>query len=58
MLLDGFPSVSFVVDMDDVEMRSFCLLATMKLILNCSLLYLHANGINSLKSVFLKGKNG
>ena len=39
-------------------MRSFCLLASMQLILipNCSLLYLHSNGVNSLKNVFLKKK--
>ena len=37
-------------------MRSFCLLASMELILgpNCSLLNLHSNDMNSLKSLSLK----
>ena len=40
-----FFAVSFVVGIDDVEMHSFCLLASMELIptSNCSLLYLHSN---------------
>ena len=40
----------------DIVMCSFCLLASMELILipNNSLLYLHSNDMNSLKSVFLK----
>ena len=56
LLLDGFPSVSFVVDMHNVEMCSFCLLASMEQILipNCSLLYLHSSDMISFKSVFLK----
>ena len=39
-------------------MRNFCLLTTMELILipNCSLLYLHYNGMNNLESLFLKKK--
>ena len=39
-------------------MRNFCLLTSMELILtpNCSLLYLHSNDINSLKSFTLKKK--
>ena len=41
-------------------MRSFCLLASMELILipNCSLLYLHSNDMNSLKSSLLGGGGG
>ena len=37
-------------------MRSFCVLPSMELIFipNCSLLHLYSNGINSLKSLFLK----
>ena len=40
----------------DVVMCSFCLLASMELIFtpNCSLLYLHSNDMNSLKSLLLK----
>ena len=39
-------------------MHIFCLLASMELILtaNCSLLYLHSNDKNSLKSLFLEKK--
>ena len=57
-LLDGFPSASFVVDVALVEMRSFCLLASMELNLipDYSLLYLHSNDINSFQSVFLREK--
>ena len=52
-LLVGFVSESFVVD---VQMHSFCLLASVALILiaNCSLLYLHSIEINSLESIFLE----
>ena len=37
-------------------MRNFCLLTSIELVLipNCSLLNLHSNDINSLKSSFLK----
>ena len=51
-----FLAVSFVVNMSDVMMHSFCLLASMKRILipNCSILYLHSNDMNSLKRLFLK----
>ena len=50
-----FFAVSIFVE-SDIVMRSFCLLASMELILipNCSLLYLHSNDMNSLKSLFLK----
>ena len=53
-----FYAVCFVVDMADVEVCSFCLLASIEQILvpNCSLLYLHSNDMNSLKKLFLKRK--
>ena len=39
-------------------MHSFCLLTSMELIIiaNCSILYLHSNDTNNLKSLFLKKK--
>ena len=57
-LLDNLFAASFVVDMSDIEMHSFCLLTSMEPIhiANCSLLYLHSNDMNSLKSLFLKKK--
>ena len=52
-----FFAVSFVADKECLSHAySFCFLASMELILipNCSLLYLHSNNTNSLKSVFMK----
>ena len=41
-------------------MHSFCLLASMELILipNCSLLYLYSNDMNNFKNIFLGGGGG
>ena len=54
-----FFAVSFVVDIHDVEMHSFCLRTSIELNLtpNCSFLYLHSNDINSLKSLLLGKKS-
>ena len=52
----NFFAASFVVDMRRVMMCSFCLLSSMKLIVmpNCSLLCLHSNDVDHLKSLLLK----
>ena len=52
-------SCKFCVTWHDVVMCSVCLLTSMELILipNCSLLYLHSNNMNSLKSIFMKKKS-
>ena len=51
-------TVSFVVNMEQCSDSNCLLLTSMNWIPtpNCSLLYLHSNDMNSLKSVFL-GKN-
>ena len=46
----------FAISKSDGELRSLCLLTLMELILipNGSLVYLHSNDINSLKSLILE----
>ena len=58
VILDRFLCCSLVVDISVLKMHSFCLLTSMELTLipDCSLLYLHSNDMNSLKSVFKKKK--